>query len=98
MENIFIIKDYIINNTDFASAGKAISDAAIPLIQKGDKIIFDMTGQEALSTVFLNTAFGYLMDRFGVEKIKQSLKFRNILRSQGERIRTYFQNYQPINS
>lgn len=90
----FLIKDYIDSANDMAVAGKAVSDNAKPILDKGDIVIFDMDGLQSVSTVFLNTSFGYLIDEYGLEKVKKSFKFHNILRSQGERIRKYFEDYQ----
>lgn len=94
--HIFIIKSYFDAASDPAAAGKAVSDDARPIIENGGQIIFDMTGQEAVSTVFLNTSFGFLMEIFGVEKVKQSFRFKNILKSQAERISKYFSYFQSV--
>lgn len=89
-----MIKDYVASAKDMAVAGKAVSDDARPILDNGGIIIFDMNGLQSVSTVFLNTSFGYLIDEYGLEKVKNSFKFHNILRSQGERIRKYFEDYQ----
>lgn len=89
----FFIKSYVDAAPDFAAAGKAFYDDVAPLVADNVKIIFDMTGQEAVSTVFLNTSFGFLIDRFGIEKVRGSFLLKNILRSQAERIRRYFDIY-----
>lgn len=90
----FLIKNYLDSVKDMALAGKAVSDDAKPIIERGDIIIFDMTGQQSVSTVFLNASFGFLIDEYGLEKIKKSFRFHNILRSQAERIKKYFDDYQ----
>lgn len=91
-----IIKDYVDRLNDFAKAGDAVFNYAKPLIEKDEIILFDMSGLDSVSTVFLNTSFGHLMDIFGIEKVKTSFKFKNILRSQGERIKKYFTDYAEI--
>lgn len=93
---IFLIKDYVSASPDLAAAGKAVSDDARSIIDKGGIIIFDMKGQDAVSTVFLNTSFGFLIDEYGMERVRKSFRFHNILRSQGERIRKYFNDYIAV--
>lgn len=90
------IKDYYDLHKDYAKAGDAIYVAAVPLITKGETILFDMKGLDAVSTVFLNMSFGQLMDRFGVDKVKGSFRFSNVLKSQAERIRKYFRDYAEL--
>lgn len=89
-----IVKQYIDAYNDYAKAGDAVCDFAAAAIDSNDMLQFDMTGQDAVSTVFLNTSFGHLIDRFGIERVKRSFRFSNILRSQMDRIRKYFDDYQ----
>lgn len=88
-----VIKDYIDRFNDFASAGDAVFSDAKPSIISGDKVVFDMKGLDAVSTVFLNTSFGQLIDTFGIDLVKKSFRFTNILKTQADRIRKYFQDY-----
>ncbi len=90
------IKDYIVKFNDYAKAGDAVFFDSCPLIDTGETIVFDMTGLDGVSTVFLNTSFGHLMDVYGIERVKKSFKFTNILRTQAERIKKYFQDYAEV--
>lgn len=94
----FVIKDYYDQHQDNAKAGDAVFSDAVPLISRGEVIVFDMHGLDAVSTVFLNTSFGHLMELFGIEKVKKSFKFSNLLRSQAERIKKYFSDYAELKS
>lgn len=95
MKNINV-KEYIDTYNDFAIAGDSIFKIAAEAIDNNEIILFDMSGQDSVSTVFLNTSFGQLIDKYGIERVKQSFKFTNILRSQIERIRKYFNDYSEI--
>lgn len=91
-----IIKDYIERFNDYAKAGDAVFSDSRPLIDAEETIVFDMKGLDAVSTVFLNTSFGHLMDVYGIERVKKSFRFSNILRTQAERIKKYFQDYAEV--
>lgn len=92
----FIIKDYIDRFNDYAKAGDAVCNDAMSLIDNGETIVFNMTGLDSVSTVFLNTSFGQLIDSYGIEKVKKSFRFTNILRSQADRIKKYFADYAEL--
>ena len=90
------VKQYIDQYGDFSKAGSAVYDYAAAAINNNDTLMFDMSGQDSVSTVFLNTSFGHLIDTFGIEKVKRSFKFSSMLRSQMERIVKYFDDYQKL--
>lgn len=90
------VKQYIDQFGDFSRSGNAVFDFASSAIQNGDTLMFDMSGQDSVSTVFLNASFGKLIDAFGIDMVKSSFKFSNMLRSQMERIRKYFDDYQTL--
>lgn len=92
--NVIRIKDICDKHNDYAKAGNDLYVLSKNLIGKGEIIVFDMDGIDSVSTVFLNTSFGQLLDCFGVERVKQSFRFTNILRSQVERIKKYFSDYE----
>lgn len=90
------IKQYVTKYNDFSKAGTDIFDVASSAILGGEEVLLDMKGQDSVSTVFLNASIGRLIDQFGVEKVKKNLKFANLLRTQMERIRKYFEDYQEL--
>ena len=91
--NVLRVKDFCDRHNDYAAAGNEIFNISRPMIEKGESIVFDMIGIDSVSTVFLNTSFGHLIDVFGLVRVKQSFKFTHILRSQIERIKKYFSDY-----
>ncbi len=93
-----LVKQYIDQYGDYAQSGNAVFDFASSAISKGETLKFDMSGQDSVSTVFLNASFGKLIDTFGIEKVKRSFIFTNLLRSQVDRIRKYFDDYKELYS
>lgn len=91
----FKIKDYLERAGNSRAAGDAVFKDARPIIERGGSIIMDLEGVIGLSSVFMNPCFGFLMDIFGVERVKESFKFRHVLKTQGELIRNYFNYYEP---
>lgn len=96
MDNILNIKKICDKYNDYAVAGNEIFQLSVPLIEKGEIVIFNMEGQDSVSTVFLNACFGHLIDKFGLEKVKKSFRFTHILRSQIERIGKYYSDYEEL--
>lgn len=97
METTIILKDILrdtINN--YADAGDEVFEIAKSAIEEQLTIIIDMINVDSVPTIFMNTSFGALIDIYGVDKTKKSFKFRNILKSQVERISKYFNDYQSL--
>jgi hypothetical protein len=83
-------------NHSYADSGSIVFDIAKNAIQKREIVIIDMDGVDSVPTNFMNTSFGALINIFGIENTKKSFKFRNILKSQIDRISKYFNDYQTI--
>lgn len=91
-----IFKDYIDKYNDYSKAGNAFFSVVSPLIAQDEIIRFDMKDLDSVSTVFLNASFGQLIDLYGIERVKKSFRFANILRTQIERIKKYFTDYSIL--
>lgn len=96
--NILNVRDICEKYNDFDRSGNEVYLISKPLIEKGETIVFNMKGLDSVSTVFLNASFGHLIDVYGMEKVKHSFRFTNILRSQVERIKKYFSDYEEIST
>lgn len=94
METILLYD--ILKENDYATSGTIVHDIAYEAILNDDLIVIDMEGIESVPTTFMNTSFGTLMNNFGVDKIKKSFRFRNILKTQVERISKYFYDYESL--
>lgn len=95
MIHIFL-KDIFAAHPDAAQAGYALANTAKAALDKHEIINFDMEGELGVSTVFLNASLGYLMDHYGVDRVRKSFRFSNILKSQASRITKYFDDYEKI--
>ena len=49
-----------------------------------------MTGVVSLPSMFLNASIGMAARNFGVETIKKNIAFRNVTKTQADRLKEYF--------
>ena len=92
-----ILLQSILENKDYADAGTAVYEIAKTAVSNQEVVILDMKGVDSVPTIFMNTSFGKLIDEFGIEETKKSFKFRNILKTQVERIIKYFKDSETVN-
>ncbi|MDH6309330.1 hypothetical protein M2451_002784 [Dysgonomonas sp. PFB1-18] len=83
-------------DSDYRESGKAVLNKAVEAIDENELVVIDMDKVDSVPTIFMNASFGPLIDKYGVDRIKKSLRFRNVLKSQVERISKYFSDYQKI--
>lgn len=93
MDNIIKLKNIFKNNTLPQSANKALI-ISNNLIDNEKIVIIDMDGVSSLSTSFMNVLFKGLIDKYGIEKTKKSLLFKNIRPSEAQRVKFYFDRFQ----
>jgi len=91
-----ILLSDILKDKDYSNGGTVVYSIAQRAILQNDVIVIDMKNVDSFPTVFMNTSFGELMDEFGVDKIKKSFRFKNILKTQVERISKYFSDYESM--
>lgn len=80
----------------YPEAGNIIFNDIKKSIINQDEIILDMSEVLSVPTMFLNTSFGAIIDEFGSQKLKESIRFRNITKSQVERIQKYIIDYNEL--
>lgn len=86
----------ILEKNGYVESGNIVFFEAKDIVSDGGIIIIDMNKVDSVPTNFLNTSIGALIDLYGIEKTKKSLRFSNILKSQVERIRKYFNDYGKL--
>jgi STAS-like domain of unknown function (DUF4325) len=86
----------ILEQNGYVESGNIVFAEAKDIVLKGEVILIDMSQVESVPTNFLNTFIGALIDLYGIERTKKSLRFSNILKSQVERIRKYFNDYESV--
>ena len=89
------IKD-ILESKTYAEAGKILFDKIQQILKDENLISIDMKDVESVPTSFMNTSFGDLINIYGIDKVKESLYFKNITNSMIQRIRKYFEDYRVL--
>lgn len=89
------IKD-ILDGKSYPEGGTILFGIIKDAITVNDIVSIDMEDVDSFPTMFMNTSFGNLITLFGLDKTKQSLSFKNIKKSQVERIRKYFNDYVSL--
>ncbi len=79
----------LLQGRNYPEAGGALYESMIAAFAENDKIILDMEGVDTLPSMFLNTSIGKYITTFGYEQLRGKLTFRNIGKSQVERIKDY---------
>lgn len=74
----------------YPESGQMLYDCMSPLLANGESVTLDMTGVISLPSMFLNASIGMAARNFGVETIKKNIVFRNVTKTQAERLKEYF--------
>ena len=90
-----ILKD-ILNNKSYTEGGYALYALAEQAIEAGDLVYVDMLEVQSVPTLFMNTSFGDLILKYGIEATKKLFRFNNITKFQVSRIQDYFDKYQAL--
>lgn len=90
-----IIKE-ILKDRSYPDGGTVLFGYIKEAISANELLYIDMTEADAIPTMFMNTSFGNSIDKYGIEKTKATLKFKNISKSQIERFRKYFIDYENM--
>ena len=79
----------VVDGTATNSGGHSLYLTVKSILISGAKAQLDMRDLTPMSTSFLNSSFGNLVDEFGVEKIKSHVSLSNVKKSDAHRISTY---------
>ena len=86
----------ILNKSDYPKAGSSVFTMIDDAIISEEVIVLDMVDVISVPTMFMNTSFGATIDKYGVKKLKDTIRFTNITKTQAERIQKYFSDYENI--
>jgi len=86
----------ILAEKPYPDAGEFIFRDIKDSIIAHDKVIIDMSDVLSVPTMFLNTSLGAIIDEFGTQRLKESIGFRNITKSEAERIQKYIIDYNQV--
>ena len=65
-------------------------DYMSPLLANGESVTLDLAGVISLPSMFLNASIGMAAREYGIESIKKNIAFRNVTKTQAERLKEYF--------
>lgn len=58
------------------------------------KVFIDLRGADAMSSSFFNSSFGSLIEKYGYQRVKESLKFINATKTQVSILSYLFNSYK----
>ena len=93
MDRQIIVKD-IITNTTVNEEGKRLFDVMSDFILKGDSVILSLSDLEPMSSSFMNSSFGALIDKYGKQTFKKKVRFTNYRPAYAEKIVNYINLYE----
>lgn len=85
---IIVIKKSLVGR-NFPDAGDYVYNLMMPYIDTDDTCIWDMCEVSELPSMFLNMSLGRLVKDKGAEFVKRKIRFKNISKSQAQRIVEY---------
>ncbi len=90
-----IISDVLATQKNLPDAGNVLYEKIKIAIETNDKVIVDMQEVAALPSIFLNMSLGRIIEDFGIEALKGKLSFKNITKTQAERVKDYLNRFVP---
>lgn len=82
-----------LDGRNYPEAGEMFYSEIIKHISKTDRIVVNMSDVDLLPSMFLNVSIGKLIDEYGKQKVKDTISFTMITRSQAARLKDYFERY-----
>lgn len=86
----------IIEDKTYPESGNDLFKILSEAIRKEEKVCIDMNNVISLPSLFLNSSLGRIIELYGYEKLRQSMAFRNINKSQANRIKEYTEKFNSI--
>jgi len=90
MENITINLMQIVDGTSTNDEGSKLYRALVKELTKGSTVNISLQDATPMSSSFLNSSFGEIYSKFGMELIREKIKLVNYKPTQAERIKEYF--------
>ena len=91
-----VILKEILKDKSYTDCGYDLFAIAEKAVDAGDIVSLDMQDVLSVPTLFMNTSFGDLIDKYGIEKTKKLFLFKNVNKSLIEKIQSYFDKYQAL--
>ena len=85
----------IVDGTFTNTEGNKLYTALVPYLATGQTIRLSLRDATPMSTSFLNSSFGELIDKFGLSAFRNTLRIGDYIPSHAAAIKRYVDNYQP---
>lgn len=89
------LKD-IVSDTYSNASGYSFYITLRPIFENDNQTNISLEGVSAFSTSFLNSSFGQLIDEYGLDKFKKTLKISNLTKVNGDMIRNYVNSFSSL--
>ncbi len=86
----------VVTGTSTNIEGIALFNCIDKYLSCGQKIRLSLEGCTPFSTSFLNSSFGDLIDKHGLDKFKSMIVYSNIKPSQIKKIQGYFERISSV--
>lgn len=84
----------LVHGTSSNADGDKLFDAVASAMRAGQVVRLSLKGVTPMSTSFLNSSFGELIDEFGLDAVRAQVKLVEFLPSQAMRIKEYIDGFQ----
>lgn len=91
-----IIIKQIVENTYINSEGYKLYVSLLPFVKEKEKVDVSFVDLTPMSTSFLNSSVGALIEEFGLEQFKYSIRPVEITKSHAEVLSKYIKSLQEI--
>ncbi len=89
MDTPIILLNDVVNGTYTNDEGAKLYAALAPHLAAGTAVRLSLRGASAMSTSFLNSSFGDLLDHYGIVALRTSLKLVDFVPSHAAIIKKY---------
>lgn len=86
----------LVTGTSTNAEGDKLFAALAPYVSSNQLVRLSLLHAAPMSTSFLNSSFGELIDQFGVAALRKSLKLVDYLPSHAATIKNYVDNFKPV--
>lgn len=86
----------VVSGTSTNADGLALFLALNKIIVANNSVSIDLTDATPLSSSFLNSSIGELIDKYGIDKIKQNIFYNNASKSMFNNIKNYYTLLESI--
>lgn len=85
----------LVNNTDNNTEGVKLYCILDDYFKNNDMLLLVVDSDMSLTSSFLNSSFGNIIDKYGYDKLKNSLKIKTN-KNQIDRIKDYLEKYNEV--